>query len=142
MSEIQEKVKVEKQHLLAQWYDIAQQLKRFKDREMILRKELFAYYFPNPLPGTNRVDIGEGFKLEGVYKIDVKMDFKAFDKLLSEQDEDFNLVHKSDVVEYKPEFKETNFKKLNEEQQDFIEQVLTRKPAAPALSIVKAKKSE
>ncbi len=142
MEQVQEKsVIVDKATLLAEWWGLQQQMAKIKGREMSLRKELFAYYFPTPKQGTNRTDIGNGFNLEANYKIDVSMDFEAF-KLLCEAEGEAAGVYYTDVVEYKPQFELTNFKSLSEDKQDFIEPVLTRKPATPSMKIVKQKEKK
>lgn len=130
---------VKMDQLLEQWWNMQQQLAELKTREMDLRKELFAYYFPNPKSGKNSYSLTDGFCLEAEYKVEPKMDFEEFTRLCDTPEFEAAGIHRSDVVEYKPEFRHTLFKKLTADKQDLIEQALTWRPAAPAMKIVRGK---
>lgn len=140
MAETQDRIRIEKEQLLTEWWQLQQTLKTTKDREMALRKELFKYYFPNPMTGTNKVNIGPGFALKAVYKTEAKMDFAQFEALCETEEFVEKGIYKQDVVEYKPFFNESLFKKLTKDKQELIERALVWKPAAPAMEIVPVKK--
>ena len=122
--------------MLKNWYNLSEQLKDLRNKEMELRKELFAYYFPKPKLGINRIEIGGGYDLESTYKLDYKMDYDQFCDLCKLEGSPMAF---EEVVDYEPEFRLTRFKALPPEGQEFVMQALTVKPAAPSLSIVQKK---
>ena len=59
---------------MEEWYTLTEQLVTLKEREMELRKKIFAANFPNPKEGTNTVPLTGGWVLKGQFKIDRKVD--------------------------------------------------------------------
>lgn len=132
-----DKIRIEKEALLGEWFTLAAQLKDIREREMALRKELFDYFFPKPKQGTNKSEISGGYELVGKYSLDYKMDYDKFCDLCKEENK-FNMTFE-EVVDYEPKFVLKKFKELNKAEQEFVEQALTIKPAAPSMEIQKKK---
>jgi hypothetical protein len=106
---------------------------------MALRKVLFNQYFPQPSVGTNKLDMSDGFVLEGKYTLDYKLDIDDFKKIcVSPKALDVGLEFE-DVVDLKEVFNATRYKQLAPELQSLISEAVTVKPAAPTLAIVKKK---
>ena len=119
------------------WYRIVKELKALKKTESVLRKRISSFYFPTPDEGTNIHDLGGGFNL------------KLTSKLTRSIDEALLQAHKLEFVDFdidvdkliklKPSLVLSQYKKLSDKQTLIFDQVLTIKPATPALEIVKGK---
>ena len=119
------------------WYRIVKELKALKKTESVLRKRISSFYFPTPDEGTNTHDLGGGFNL------------KLTSKLTRSIDEALLQAHKLEFVDFdidvdkliklKPSLVLSQYKKLSDKQTLIFDQVLTIKPATPALEIVKGK---
>jgi len=122
---------------LSEWQGVANHLATLKAREMELRKELFAFAFPNPLEGTNKVDLPEGWLLKGVYKLDRSVDEAAFNAI-KDQLRAIN-VNPDPLVRLKPELAVRDYKALSDQARGIMDQALIIKPGAPSLELVAPK---
>jgi hypothetical protein len=130
---------INNENLLIKWYELQTALKKIKDEEMQLRKVLFTQYFPHPTVGTNKLDLPDGYVLEGKYTLDYKLDIDDFKKIcVSPKALDVGLEFE-DVVDLKEVFNATRYKQLAPELQSVISEAVTVKPACPTLAIVKKK---
>ena len=59
--------------LLSQWIAAKDQLAVIKETEMELRKQVQAMLFPNPVKGTQRYELGGGYKVKLVHKLNYKL---------------------------------------------------------------------
>lgn len=59
--------------LLSAWIVAKDQLVTIKEQEMELRKQVQAILFPNPKKGTQRYELGSGYKVKLVHKINYKL---------------------------------------------------------------------
>lgn len=64
----------QRERKLASWEATKQQLATLKDLEMAQRKECTALYFPEPKQGTQRVELGNDYKLKLVAKQNYTLD--------------------------------------------------------------------
>jgi hypothetical protein len=126
-------------NLLVKWYELQTALKKLKDEEMELRKVLFTQYFPQPTVGTNKLDLPDGYVLEGKYTLDYKLDIDDFKKICVGPKALEVGLEFEDVVDLKEVFNATRYKQLAPEMQSLISEAVTVKPAAPTLAIVKKK---
>ena len=59
--------------LIQSWMTARSTLETAKESEMELRKEVTALLFPNPVKGTQRFELGNGYKVKLVHKINYKL---------------------------------------------------------------------
>lgn len=117
---------------LEEWYDLSRELKTLKERELTLRRELFAAYFTDPKEGTNTIEIEEGWELVGGYTFTRTIDPAALDAVVEQLG---NVL--DNVVVWKPSLSVTNYRKMNDADRHVLEQALVIKPGAPTLAIRK-----
>ena len=55
----------------------ADSVKPIVAKEQELRKQVFAAFYPAPKEGTNTLDLAEGWKLKGVYKLGKHVELSA-----------------------------------------------------------------
>lgn len=127
---------------LHEWQVASQELKALKEREMQLRKVLASAFFPTPSEGTNTLEIGNGYKLKGVFGMDRKVDeaaLKAADKALRDAG-----VPLDDLVRWKPDLSITEYRKLDDqpEKKVIFDMVIITKPSSPSLEIVPPKNKD
>ena len=126
-------IPIDKMNLLQQWFTLSDQLKKIREEEMALRKEMFNYFFPKPKQGTNKADLGDGYELVGKYNLDYEMDYDKFCDLCKKDDAPMTF---EEVVDYEPKFVLKRFKELDSDGQKFVTEALTIKPAAPSMEII------
>jgi len=131
---------IEDQEYLAklyQWKTVADQLSLLKTQEMVLRKELFAVAFEEPLEGTNKAELPGGWTLKGVYKLDRSIDEASFlaikEKLVSVG------VSTDSLVRYKIDLVLKSYKALSDATRAIMDQCLVTKPGAPSLELISPK---
>lgn len=123
---------------LMEWEAIVLQATVLKDREMTLRKELFAMAFPKPTEGTNKLEIGNGYLLKGDYKLNRRLDEAALPTVLGKLKEiNYPLIDR--LVKYKPDMSIAEYRKLTDEQRKIMDECLTTSPGSPTLEIVAPK---
>ncbi len=122
---------------VAEWAGLGPQLWALKAREMELRKELFAFAFPNPLEGTNKADLPENWLLKGTYKLDRSVDEAAFNAI-KDQLRAIN-INPDPLVRFKPELAVRDYKALSEQARGIFDQCLLIKSGAPSLELVPPK---
>lgn len=110
-----------------EWQDAVKTLSDAKMREMELRKILFNAAFPNPEEGVQRVDLMDGGKLKGTYKLNRKIDVDALDKIPDRL--------KQYCIKYKPELDIKEYRKLSREDTIVFDTCLTVTPGAPSLEV-------
>lgn len=126
-------------NLLATWYDSQSQLKRLKDEEMELRKEVVARFFdPEDKEGTKRYDLPDGFKLKVVKKQNYKLlnDKGQLDAALETLKDD-TLAEL--LVKWTPTLSVTTYKALTPTIQAVLNGTLEITDASPTLEIEEPK---
>lgn len=123
---------------LTKWYGLVKELEIAKDLELTLRKKIFAGLFKNPQEGVNKVDLTDGYVLKADHKINRKV---HEDLLLSMSRQMRDIGLNPDVlVNWKPELKISEYRKLTESEHAIFDQVLTITPGTPQLEIVLPKR--
>lgn len=124
---------------LSAWYEMSQELKKLRAKEMILRKKIFDGAFPDPKEGTNNYELADGYMLKGKYELTRNIDPGALDAMKATLRE--NNINPDALVQYKPSLVTKEFRALTEEQHKLFDQCLIIKPGSPALEIVLPKKA-
>lgn len=122
------------------WHETKQQMAALSAKEIDMRKEIFAEAFPEPTEGSsgNKLEIGDGFILQGDYKITRTLDEAAYHALL--KTEAAPVVN--GVTELKPKLDLRRYKALLPDARLAIAEMILEKPGTPALSIVQPKKGK
>lgn len=112
-------------------------LKMVTEPEMTARKDCMAAAFANPKEGTNTLELGNGWKLKGVRKIDRKLNEDALPVVKEALAKSGVLVDR--LIEYKPSLSITEYRELTAEQVAILNEALTEKDGAPSLELVPPK---
>jgi len=123
---------------LSAWYEMSQELKKLRAKEMVLRKKIFDGAFPDPKEGTNNYELADGYMLKAQYKLDRNVDPGALDALKDKLRE--NKINPDSLVQYKPSLVIKEYRHLTEEQHKLFDQCLIVKPGSPSLEIVLPKR--
>lgn len=135
MSEVKEEIT---QKHLEQWYTLSYKLKKIRDEEMLLRKQIFGHYFKDPKEGTNSFKLPDGYVLKGKHSINRSVDVAALDIMKGTLSEKGYLV--DDLIEWKPSLVLSEYRELTLEEQNYFDAVLIIKDGSPALEVVQPKK--
>lgn len=122
---------------IGRWNDLQSKLASIKDEEMKLRKEIFEQCFPTPVEGTATVDMPEGWKLKGTYKLTRSLDEAALPAVIAELHK--HKVATDQLITYKPSLSLSTYRKLDPKWQRVLEQAMEIKPGAPTLELVAPK---
>lgn len=115
--------------MLADWKATAQALQELKEKELTLRKQLFAGAFPSPTEGTQRVTLTDGTILKGEFKLNRKVDMAVLQGLeLPQRIKDI-------VIRMKPELDTKMYRTLKAEDREIFDECLTITPGTPSLEI-------
>lgn len=126
------------------WLAAKAKAAEWTQKEMALRKELFAENFPEPQEGTNNLNLEFGKQLKVTHNITrslVKAELEALllierQKLAEDPNYKSNLMPIIDtIVEYEPKLVVGEYKKLDADQQKLIADMITVKDGAPTLSL-------
>jgi len=143
---------------VAAWYSVAEQLKKVKASEILLRLRVFNGFFKTPDEGVNNHTMSDGFILGGSRKISREVDEPVLRLMMAPKaaDPTTGLMgpseleeHQMDVnklIVWKPELKLSEYRKLTDAQRLVFDKLLTIKDGTPALEVKKpssrGKKSE
>lgn len=139
-----EDIKVAK---LTEWHAAAAELaaaKPLADKEMALRKEVMALYFPTPVEGVNNAPLAAGWTLKATHKLDRKIDNAALPTVRQQLREQFQ-INPDNLFRTKYELETAQYKALkaiNAEAFTLLETALIIKPASPTIELVAPKKKE
>lgn len=125
---------------LRRWEALARiqgSLKMVVEPEMTARKESMAAAFPAPVEGTNTLELGGGWKLKGVRKIDRKLNEDALPVVKEALAKSGVLVDR--LIEYRPNLSITEYRELTAEQVAILNEALTEKDGAPSLELTPPK---
>jgi hypothetical protein len=128
------------------WYTKQEELRKLKEEEMALRLRITKQYFPTPKEGTNSHELGDGYVMKMKHNIDRKVDEAALSTLKDKLKEAG--IRVDDLIIYKPELSvkqyrpyELDTSEEGKKRLNLIDQCLIVKPGAPALEIVKPKRT-
>lgn len=127
------------QDILA-WTESKIVLAKAKAREAILRAKIVKTFFATPKEGTNYHELGNGYKLKLVHKVDRSIDTPLYTNLLGQFKE--LEIDTNQLAETKLSLKVAFYKKLTDEQKLVVDQCVTSKPGSPTLEFVKPKEVE
>ncbi len=74
----------ERNSRIKDWLAAKATLEAAKNNELELRNILAKMCFPNPVKGTQRIDLGEGYSLKMVHKVNYKIDAEKVEDVLDE----------------------------------------------------------
>lgn len=123
---------------LNEWWRIAQELDKLKPAEMQLRKKIYATYFQAPEEGTNKCPLTQGWVLKAQCVITRKVDKPLLTTNKAELEAAGIAV--DSLVEWKPELKVSEYRKLSDEQRKLFDKCLDIKEGSPQLDIVLPKR--
>lgn len=134
---------------LTEWYNLKEQLNKFKAAEMLLRTKIFKGMFADPKEGTNTVPLADGWVLKGKRTINRDVDVAALnvnamvDPATGMSRLTSHGIHPESLIKWKPELVLANYRTLTEEQKEIFNECLVIKDGSPSLEITlpaKAKK--
>ena len=118
-------------NVLYEWYEVAEAARIAKARELELRKQVFAHYFPEPEEGTNRVEI-EGAELVATLPYNYSIDHEALDAAL----ELIPASKRDDIIAWRASLSKKVYNALSKKARTaFTAECLTITPGTPALKI-------
>lgn len=131
--------------ILTQWKEWKAKLDEAKKAEAELRKQVidaFSEENPDTASGTENIDIGYGYKLKIVHKLEYTLDnandYEKTDKALDEIEESVEhgelLVDR--LIRRKLELSVSEYKKLPAAAKKIIDKVVTTKPGAKSVELV------
>lgn len=115
------------------WYAKQKELRELKESEILLRKDLFKYYFPAPREGTNRLPLGGGWDLIAVQSLNRKVDEAVLDSMLKRLR--VAKVPVDALFVYKPSLVKAEYDALTDEQRAIVDECLTIEDGSPQMSI-------
>lgn len=122
--------------LLTDWHEAEKQKNYWVEKERILRQQIFERAFAQPKIGTNKVRISHGMALIGDYRINYRIDQAAL-----EASRGFIPPETFDaVVNYRPEIRNSAYRKLEPKTQLLFSPFVTETPGTPGLEIKPANK--
>lgn len=125
--------------VITDWKEAAEKAAFWKDREMELRKLIFAGLFPNPVEGSgNKLRIGHGMAMQATYKINRSVNKDMLNEIRASSDNIAPLIAK--VINFKPELRVGEWKKLDKEDILLLAPAITEKPGSPELELKPAAK--
>lgn len=119
--------------MLSQWHQLQSQLSVVKVHELRLRNLLFGELFPNPVEGTNKFSLTDGYVLKAKHVINRTVDEAVYKKSREEFTEKEVPL---DIVKYKIELSVSIYKGLDDEQTELFDRCLVSKPGTPSLELV------
>jgi hypothetical protein len=120
---------------LAEWQVLTRLASELKDREMELRKDLFAGAFPTPTEGSNKHTLPDGRIVKGTYKISRMVDQASVVSVQRKLREDLG-TKADDLFPTKFGLDKKVLDSLTDEQKAIAADAYTEKPGAPALEII------
>jgi len=123
---------------LEQWHAAKAAAAKAVAEEQELRKEIFSMAFPTPEEGSkyNKLDLGDGYMLQGDYKINRRVDEAALQEVQKKMDP----VAFGRTFKFKPELIKAGLKDISEEQRKIAAVAIIAAPGTPGLDIVQNKK--
>lgn len=123
---------------LEKWHTLKAEAAKLAEAEKELRLEIFNMAFPKPEEGSkyNKLDLADGYVLQGDYKINRRVDEAA----LAEVQKKMDPVSFGRTFKFKPDLITAGFRDLDEKQAAIASMAVISSPGTPALSIVQKKK--
>lgn len=133
-------------NVMLEWRRAKDELDECKEREAALRRAVFEVKFPNKTEGTQRVELGKGYKLKAVYPMTYNCGTKPDDLAkvtnglneLAALGEEAKFIAQR-VVKWMPEISITEYRQLKPEYKMIVDKFVTIKPGSPQLEIEEPK---
>lgn len=137
--------------VLMAWDNAKKALENAKEAEMSWRKYAFTRSFPNAKEGTNTTELGNGYELKGVKKLNYKLldnniVEKCLDRIAKVGNQGSFIADK--LVSWTPSFLITQYRELQEQDTpdakqilSIVNEMLVIDEGAPTLKIVEPKKA-
>lgn len=125
------------------WDEMKNQLALLRNQEMALRKRIFGALFPNPVEGTNKHPLANGWELKATHTIDRQVDTAAFTSMRELFVKEG--LPADTLVRWKAELAKAEYNKLTQEEQFKFDRCMVIKPGSPSMEIVlpaKARKAQ
>ena len=131
--------------MLMEWDATKKALSALKDKELKLRKEIVAMEFAGAAPGTQRVQLGNGYALKAVVKYNYKItnneaveppDYSHLAGFLAMLPTEIAKT----LIRWTPELSESVYKKLTAEEREIVNKFVLITDGASALEIEEPKK--
>lgn len=127
--------------ILMTWQNVKSILDAAKTREAELRAAIVDREFASLTDGTQNVELGKGYILKAVGKLNYNLDSdktnEALDELIASGNDGPFVAER--LVKFKPSLSVSEYKKLTPERQRFFDEALTITQGAPTLTIVEPK---
>lgn len=120
------------------WFVTKKQLSELKQSEFLERKDLCSFYFPHPVEGTNRVDLGLGYDLKLQHQLLYSIDEPALEQVTKEDVKRLKL-NMDELIEWQPKLKVAAYRKLTAEQQAFVNKFIDVTDGSPQMEITTSK---
>lgn len=128
---------------LVRLVEMQTQLAALKGAEAMLRKRVFAHYFPNPTEGSkdNKVPLndGTGAIVQGEHVINRKVDEGELEKLKEAMFADGSNLPQLDftkLIKWTPEVVMAEYRKLSKDDRDVFDRCLVVKDGMPGVKVV------
>ena len=118
---------------LLRWNEMVTELRVLRKAEMELRRAIFTTAFPDPVEGTNKLNLSQGWVLKGQYSLERTVDEAV---LTTQLDELRQAQIPEDIIVRKPSLVKRVYNTLNDDQRLLFDQCLIIKPASPSMEIV------
>lgn len=124
---------------LKEWQNAQIQLDAFKEKESILRDEVYAVFFPKiasvgDTKGTFYEDLPNGWKIQAIKKMTATLDESAV-PAIKEKLLELKVSNVDSLFKYKPSIVAAEYKKLNIESKSIVDEAISEKPAKVAIEL-------
>ena len=129
------------QNKFTEWQHAQRQLAEIKEKEMQLRLEVGAHYFPEAsAEGTHTIKLPEGWKLQYVTKVSRTLENKKGEtnSIASQLPPEL----RDGTISWKPSLKLKGYKNLPAEYRVLVDSIVTSKPSTPALKLIPPKETK
>lgn len=119
-----------------EWVRVKHDAKRLAEREMVLRKALFAAAFPNPREGTNNLTLADGRIFAATHKINRSLDEAALPSVLDELAKlNSENVNADALFPVKRTLSVGEYKGLSSVAKAIVDHAITAKPGSPEVAL-------
>ncbi len=120
---------------LAEWQVLTRLASELKNREMDLRKDLFAGAFPSPAEGSNKHTLPDGRIVKGTHKVSRSVDQAVVVSVQRKLREELG-TKTDELFPTKFSLAKKVYDTLTDAQKVIAQDAFTEKPSAPALEII------
>lgn len=127
--------------LLAQWHTAKSDLSAAQAKEIMLRKQLFRHFFPDPKEGTNTFVLPDSYQIKGTHKINRKVDEAALRVLATPGPDNTPSRFQQAGISYdklfkwEPDLVLKQYRELTAEQQQVADLCITSSEGTPQMTI-------